>query len=101
MRLSISVAIFLILSSFTVTSEASDLYGNILYRGKPLGNADITLKSNNRIAIKSKSNRFGYYSLRKLSPGRYVLIISLPDRSTRSEEVYVFPQNTEKNLNID
>ena len=77
------------------TASASELYGKITYKGKPVENAEVTAKDK-----KTKTSAIGYYSL-TLDPGGYILGIKLPDGSTREEKVDVFPQDTEKNLKLE
>ncbi len=74
---------------------ASELFGTIWYKGKPLQNAEITIKDE-----KIKTNAFGYYSIR-LDPGTYTLGIKLPDGKIKEEKVDIFPQDTEKNLKLE
>lgn len=80
---------------FVAPLWASELFGKIIYKGAPLKNAEITVQEK-----KIKTNNIGYYSV-NLDPGSYTLAIKLPDGSTRSEKVEVFPQNTEKNLKLE
>jgi hypothetical protein len=79
--------------------EASDLFGTIQLAGKPLSNAEITLKGGSQ-EQHTKTNQRGYYSVRNLEPGNYTMTIQLQDGSTREAQVYVFPQSTEKNIQI-
>ncbi len=74
---------------------ASELFGKIIYKGKPLQNAEVTVKDK-----KIKTNDIGYYSV-SLDPGSYALGIKLPDGSIKTEKVDVFPQSTEKNLRLE
>ena len=87
-----------LLSVFSV-AEASDLFGTIRLRGQPLRNAEISLKGEAQ-ELKARTTESGYYSIRNLEAGNYTLTIQLPDKSARSEKVYVFPQSTEKNIDI-
>jgi hypothetical protein len=80
--------------SFSV--EASELYGTIWYKGKPLQNAEVAVKDNKIQTTNAK----GYYSI-ELPPGLYTLGIKLPDGKIRQEKVNVFPQDTEKNLQLE
>jgi len=81
-------------------AEASDLFGTIYLRGRPLANAEIELTSS-ATTLNATANEHGYYSLRNLTPGDYTLVIHLPDGGKRSEPVYVFPQNTEKDIELE
>ncbi len=74
---------------------ASELYGTIWYKGKPLQNAEITIRDE-----KIRTNNLGYYSVR-LDPGKYTLVIKLPDGKVKEEKVDVFPQDTEKNMKLE
>lgn len=96
----ISFSIMLLIVLLGV-AEASDLFGKIWLHGKPLTGAKIELILENESIASTKTNEFGYYSFRKLDTGTYQLKIHLPDNTTRNEEVYVFPQNTEKNFKIE
>ncbi len=82
-----------------VIVEASDLFGTIKLKGQPLPNAEITLKGGSQEQL-AKTNERGYYSIRNLEPGKYTMTIRLQDRSTREATVHVFPQNTEKNIDL-
>jgi len=82
-----------------VIAEASDLFGTIKVKGQPLSNADITLTGGSQ-EQRLKTNKQGYYSLRNLEPGKYTMTIQLQDGSTRKATVHVFPQNTEKNIDL-
>ncbi len=86
---------FVIVMICPLTAGASELYGTIWYKGKPLQNTEITIKDN-----KIKTNSLGYYSIR-LDPGTYTLGIKLPDGKIREEKVDIFPQDTEKNLKLE
>ncbi len=85
--------------SIAVVAESSDLFGTIQLAGKALPNADITLKGASQ-EQRAKTNQRGYYSIRNLEPGNYTMTIQLQDRSTRQVTVYVFPQSTEKNIEL-
>ncbi len=74
---------------------ASELFGKISYKGKPLKNAEITVKDKT-----IRTNEIGYYSV-ELDPGSYTLAIKLPDGSTKETTVDVFPQDTEQNLKLE
>ena len=80
---------------YPITASASELFGTIWYKGKPLQNAEITVKDK-----KIKTNALGYYSI-KLEPGTYTLGIKLPDGKVKEEKVDIFPQDTEKNLKLE
>jgi len=80
---------------YPITASASELFGTIWYKGKPLQNAEITVKDK-----KIKTNALGYYSI-KLDPGTYTLGIKLPDGKVKEEKVDIFPQDTEKNLKLE
>jgi hypothetical protein len=82
-----------------VVAEASDLFGTIRLAGKPLSNAEITLNGGGQ-EQRRKTNERGYYSMRNLEPGNYTMTIQLQDGSTREAQVYVFPQSTEKNIEL-
>jgi hypothetical protein len=84
--------------SIAVMAEASDLFGTIQLTGKPLPNAEIILKGGKE--QHAKTNQRGYYSIRNLEPGNYTMTIKLQDGSTRQVPVYVFPQSTEKNIEL-
>lgn len=85
--------------SITAIAEASDLFGTIRLKGQPLPNAEITLRGGSE-ELRVKTNLRGYYSLRNVEPGKYTMIIQLHDQSTRQVPVYVFPQSTEKNIEL-
>jgi hypothetical protein len=85
--------------SIAVISEASDLFGTIQFKGQPLQDAEITLKGGSQ-EQHAKTNQRGYYSIRNLEPGNYTMTIQLQDRSTRRVPVYMFPQSTEKNIEL-
>lgn len=80
---------------FPLISQASELFGKISYKGAPLKGAEISVQGN-----KTKTNDIGFYSV-ELSPGSYTLDIKLPDGTSKSQKVEVYPQDTEKNLKID
>ena len=82
-----------------VISEASDLFGTIQLKGRPLPDAEITLKLGSQ-EQHARTNQGGYYSIRNLEPGNYTMTIKLQDKSTRQVPVYVFPQSTEKNIEL-
>lgn len=75
--------------------SASELFGIVSYKGQPLANAEIIIKSK-----KIMTNSKGYYSI-ELEPGLYTLEIKLASGETRKEKVDVFPQDTEKNLKLE
>ncbi len=83
---------FILLST---AASASELYGKISYKGAPLKGAEISVQDK-----KLKTNDIGFYSV-ELAPGSYMLEIKLPDGSSKSQKVEVYPQDTEKNLKID
>lgn len=85
--------------SFPVFSEASDLFGTIKLKGRQLPDTEITLKLGSQ-EQHAKTNQRGYYSIRNLEPGNYTMTIQLQDKSTRQVPVYVFPQSTEKNIEL-
>ena len=85
--------------SIAVIAEASDVFGTIQLAGKTLPNAEITLKGGSQ-EQHAKTNEHGYYSLRNLEPGNYTMTIQLQDGKTRQVPVYVFPQSTEKNIEL-
>lgn len=85
--------------SAAAIAEASDLFGTVRLKGQPLPNTVVTLKDG-REDLQTKTNLRGYYSLRDIEPGKYTLVIQLHDRSTRQVPVYVFPQSTEKNIDL-
>jgi hypothetical protein len=85
--------------SIAVISEASDLFGTIQFKGKPLPDAEIILKGSGQ-EQHAKTNQRGYYSIRNLESGNYTMSIQLQDRSTRQVPVYMFPQSTEKNIEL-
>lgn len=87
--------IFVLGMSSALPAGASELFGKISYKGTPLKNAEISVQDK-----KIKTNDIGFYSV-DLVPGSYSLGIKLPDGSTRSEKVEVFPQSTEKNLKLE
>jgi hypothetical protein len=89
------VFLLLMLMVFPISAQASELFGTVWYKGKPLPNAEITVKDK-----KVQTNAHGYYSI-KLDPGVYTLGIKLPDGRTKEEKVDVFPQDTEKNLKLE
>ncbi len=78
-----------------VSALASELFGKISYKGQPLKNAEITIQDK-----KTKTNDIGYYSV-NLDPGEHVLVIKLPDGSSRQEKINLFPQDTEKNFKLE
>lgn len=82
-----------------VVAEASDLFGTIKLKGQLLPNAELILKDGSQ-EQRLKTNEQGYYSIRNLEPGKYTLTIQLQDGSTREATVHVFPQNTEKNIDL-
>ena len=82
-----------------VIAEASDLFGTIKLKGQPLPNAVITLKDGGQ-EQRLKTNEQGYYSIRNLEPGKYTMTIQRQDGSTSKATVHVFPQNTEKNIDL-
>lgn len=90
---------FLLVVIFSVagisTAWSAELFGKITYKGAPLKNAEVTVKDKTL-----QTNEIGYYSV-NLDPGDYTLGIKLPDGSTKSEKVVVFPQDTEKNLKLE
>ncbi|MBI5674197.1 MAG: carboxypeptidase regulatory-like domain-containing protein [Nitrospirae bacterium] len=97
-----SSLIVLLLCGFllvAVIAEASDLFGTIKLKGQPLPNAGIILKDGSQ-EQRLKTNEQGYYSIRNLEPGKYTITIQLQDESTREATVHVFPQNTEKNIDL-
>jgi hypothetical protein len=98
-RRSLICLFFFCFLTIAVIAEASDLFGTIQLTGKPLSNAEITLKGGS-LEQRTKTNQQGYYSLRNLEPGNYTMTIQLQDRSTRKVQVYVFPQSTEKNIEL-
>ena len=77
--------------------DASELFGKISYKGAPLKNAELTVTGNPQ---KTKTNDIGFYSV-DLNPGSYTLEIKLPDGTSKSQKVDVYPQDTEKNLKAD
>lgn len=81
--------------AYPALSHASELYGKISYKGTPLKGAEISVQDK-----KIKTNDIGFYSV-DLNPGSYTLEIKLPDGSSKSQKVEVYPQDTEKNLKID
>ena len=83
----------------SATAEAADLFGVVRFQGQPLRGSEVLLK-NEKHELKSKTNEKGYYSIRNAEAGNYTLTIQLPDKSTRQEKVRVFPQNTEKNIEL-
>ncbi len=85
--------------SIAVIAESSDLFGTVQFSGKVLPNAEITLKGGNK-EFQAKTNERGYYSIRNLEPGNYTMTIQLKDGSTRQVPVYVFPQSTEKSIEL-
>lgn len=85
--------------SIAVVAESSDLFGTIQLAGKALPNVEITLKGGNQ-EQRAKTNQRGYYSMRNLEPGNYTMTVQLQDGSTRQVPVYVFPQSTEKNIDL-
>lgn len=87
--------VLVLLVSIPAPVWASELFGTISYKGKPLKNAEITVKDQ-----KTTTNEIGYYSV-DLEPGAYTLTIKLPDGATKEAKVDVFPQDTEKNLKLD
>ena len=89
------VGCIILLLSAALPAWASELYGIISFKGKPLKNAEITVKDK-----KITTNDTGYYSI-KLDPGSYVLGIKLPDGKVREQKVDVFPRDTEKNLKLE
>jgi Carboxypeptidase regulatory-like domain len=97
-RFSLSLFLFCSLLIASV-AEASDLFGTVRFSGKQLRNAEISLKSGAQ-EMKTRTNENGYYSVRNLNPGKYTITVYLPDRSARQVQVYVFPQSTEKNIEI-
>ena len=82
-----------------VTAEASDLFGTIKLKGQPVPDAGITLKAGSQ-EQHLKTNKQGYYSIRNLEPGKYTMTIQLQNGSTQEVKVHVFPQNTEKNIDL-
>ena len=84
-----------LLTFIPLSARASELFGKISYKGAPLKNADITVQDK-----KIKTNDIGFYSI-DLNPGSYTLEIKLPDGSSKSQKVEVYPQATEKNLKGD
>lgn len=97
-RSTISLLLFCLLSIAPI-AEASDLFGTIRLSGQPLRNTELSLKSETK-EVKAKTNESGYYSIRNLEAGNYTMTIQLPDKKTRQERVYVFPQSTEKNIEL-
>ena len=89
------IILLMMIMLYPITSWASELFGTIWYKGKPLQNAEITVKDK-----KIKTNALGYYSI-KLDPGTYTLGIKLPDGKVKEEKVDIFPQDTEKNLKLE
>ena len=85
----------LTLITLSSPSWATELFGKISYKGAPLKGAEISVQGN-----KTKTNDIGFYSV-ELAPGSYTLDIKLPDGSSKSQKVEVYPQDTEKNLKID
>jgi hypothetical protein len=79
-------------------ARAADLFGTITVGGKALRNADLVLKNGREVP--GRTNQNGYYSIRNLSAGEYTLTIKLSDGTSRPVRVRVFPQNTEKNINL-
>ena len=82
-----------------VIAGASDLFGTIKFKGQPLPNAGITMKDGSQ-EQRLKTNVQGYYSIRNLEPGKYTMTIQLQNGSTQEVKVHVFPQNTEKNIDL-
>jgi hypothetical protein len=94
----ISLLLFSLLTIAAI-AEASDLFGTIQFGGKPLSDAEITLKGSSR-EQRTKTNQRGYYSVRNLEAGNYTMTIQLQDGNTRQVQVYVFPQSTERNIEL-
>ena len=95
MKRSSLIFLLMMFMVYPITASASELFGTIWYKGKPLQNAEITIKDK-----KIKTNALGYYSIR-LDPGTYTLGIKLPDGKIKEEKVDIFPQDTEKNLKLE
>ncbi len=92
----------LLLAAICLTAaavDASDLFGTVRMKGKVLPDAEITLKGGAE-ARTARTNKSGYYSLRNVEPGKYTITVQLSDKTTREVPVYVFPQSTEKNLDL-
>src|SRR3989304_679071 len=79
---------------YPFSAWASELFGTIWYKGKPLKNTEITIKDK-----KIKTNDLGYYSV-KLDPGPYTLGIKLPDGKVREEKVDNEEKNRESQLYV-
>lgn len=91
----LSVAIFV----SAAAAEASDLFGTLRMNGKMLPDTELTLKGGGQDRT-TRTNKSGYYSLRNLEPGKYTMTIQLGNKTTREVPVYVFPQSTEKNIDL-
>jgi len=76
---------------------ASELFGTIQQKGKPLKDAEITIVSSDK---KVKTNAKGYYSV-DLEPGVYTLKIKLPDGKIVEKKVDLFSDDTEANIKLD
>ena len=87
--------LLVLLPSLSSPAWAAELFGKISYKGKPLKNAEISVKDK-----QIRTNEIGYYSI-DLDPGSYTLAIKLPDGATKEVKVDVFPQDTEKNLKLE
>lgn len=95
MKKSVLMAFVILMLAIPYKASATELFGMIWYKGKPLPNTEITVQDK-----KVQTNDKGYYSV-NLDPGSYTLGIKLPDGGIREEKVDVFPQGTEKNLKLE
>ena len=93
-----AVCLMVMIAFATGAAQAADLFGTITVGGKALRNANLMLKSGREVP--ARTNQFGYYSIRNLPPGEYTLMIKIPDGTSRPVKVRIFPQNTEKNINL-
>jgi len=93
-----AVCLLVMIAFAAGAAQAADLFGTITVGGKALRNADLVLKNGREVP--GRTNQYGYYSLRNLPAGEYTLTIKLADGTLRPVKVRVFPQNTEKNINL-
>jgi hypothetical protein len=89
----------MILIGLVDIAQASDIFGRVRYKGRLVPDVNIEIISNGKTIAKSKTNSVGYYSIRNIDPGEYILKIQLQD-GDHEMKVYVFPQNTEQNITI-
>jgi plasmid maintenance system killer protein len=102
MKKSVFMVVFLSLffTSVPWIAAASDLFGTIWFRDRALVNAEVKVQGAKEYGP-TRTNQLGYYSIRNIEePGQYRLIIKF-ENNIRNVDVYVYPQNTEKNIQLN